>query len=120
LRIRNTRNYTSLVATRDDRAWTILLSEARRAAGLTQAQLAQRTGIDRSVISQYETGAREPGVGTFLQMLSAMGAGISLTWFSEEQARRGAALSDLLRLAEELPRGRPRGELKFPAEVWQP
>ena len=41
-----------------------MLSEARRSAGLSQAELAERTGLARTAVSMYETGAREPGADT--------------------------------------------------------
>lgn len=35
------------------------LKQLRKAAGLTQVQLAKRTGIARTIISSYETGRRD-------------------------------------------------------------
>ncbi|GAA0296046.1 helix-turn-helix domain-containing protein [Kineococcus aurantiacus] len=50
-----------------------LLREARRRAGLTQAQLGQRAGVTQSVISAYESGHRQPSLPTLLHLLRASG-----------------------------------------------
>ena len=42
-----------------------MLSFLRKRAGLSQQELAERTGISRSAISMYETGKREPDLETF-------------------------------------------------------
>jgi uncharacterized protein len=51
----------------------VLLKEARRRAGLTQAQLGQRAGVTQSVISAYESGQRQPSLPTLLHLLHASG-----------------------------------------------
>lgn len=50
-----------------------LLRLARRESGLTQAALAQLTGVPQSVISEYENGRREPSFGAVDRLLSAAG-----------------------------------------------
>ena len=50
-----------------------LLREARRRAGLTQAQLGQRAAVTQSVISAYESGQRQPSLPTLLHLLRASG-----------------------------------------------
>ena len=49
------------------------LREARLKAGLSQAEVARRTGIDASVISKYEASAREPSAGALLRLIRAVG-----------------------------------------------
>lgn len=49
------------------------LKAARLAAGLTQAQLAERLGIPQSSIARYEAGAREPLASTLKSMAEALG-----------------------------------------------
>ena len=39
-----------------------LIGEIRRRSGLTQAELARRAGLPRSVLNAYERGRRQPGV----------------------------------------------------------
>lgn len=50
-----------------------LLREARRRAGLTQAQLGQRAAVTQSVISAYESEQRQPSLPTLLHLLRASG-----------------------------------------------
>jgi uncharacterized protein len=51
-----------------------LLRCARKAAGITQAELARRAGVTQSVISAYEAGRREPAVSTLSRLVDATGA----------------------------------------------
>ncbi|HEX8079183.1 MAG TPA: helix-turn-helix domain-containing protein [Jatrophihabitans sp.] len=48
-----------------------LLRSARLAAGLTQAQLAERAGVAQSVISVYESGRRQPALSTLTALIEA-------------------------------------------------
>lgn len=50
-----------------------LVVEARRRAGLTQAELAARAGVTQSVISAYEKGRRQPTMPMLLALLRASG-----------------------------------------------
>ena len=56
-----------------------LLREARRAAGLSQAQLAQKAGTTQSVISVYEAGRRQPSVPTLAALVAATGFELDLS-----------------------------------------
>jgi uncharacterized protein len=51
-----------------------LLRRARRSAGLTQRELATRAGVTQSVISAYESGARQPALPTLAALVEATGA----------------------------------------------
>jgi hypothetical protein len=55
-----------------------LLRKARKAAGLTQAELARRAGVTQSVVSAYEAGRREPAVSTLSRLVDATGATLRL------------------------------------------
>ncbi|HEY6746335.1 MAG TPA: helix-turn-helix transcriptional regulator, partial [Mycobacteriales bacterium] len=55
-----------------------VLRAARKAAGLTQAELARRAGVTQSVISAYEAGRREPSVATLSRLVDAAGATLRL------------------------------------------
>lgn len=54
------------------------LAAAREAAGLSQADLAQRLGVKTRVVEQWEADAKEPRANR-LQMLAGM-LGVSLMW----------------------------------------
>ncbi len=51
----------------------VLLRDARRRSGLTQAELARRAGVTQSVISAYESGARQPSLPTLARLVAATG-----------------------------------------------
>lgn len=50
-----------------------LLRKARKQAGLSQAELAQRAGVTQSVVSAYESGARQPSLPTLARLVEATG-----------------------------------------------
>jgi predicted nucleotidyltransferase/DNA-binding XRE family transcriptional regulator len=56
-----------------------LLREARRRARLTQAQLGRRAGITQSVVSAYESGARQPSLATLQRLVAATGLQLSIS-----------------------------------------
>lgn len=49
------------------------LADARRRAGLSQYDLADRLRVDQSFVSKYETGRRRLDVIEFLQIVRAIG-----------------------------------------------
>ena len=56
------------------RVWSAtLIREARLRAGLTQQELADRSGRQRSVIARWEQGAIEPSLETFLEIIGICG-----------------------------------------------
>jgi len=48
-----------------------LIRQARESAGLSQTELARRAGVAQSVISSYENGRRQPGVGVLARLIEA-------------------------------------------------
>ncbi|CUP37758.1 helix-turn-helix domain-containing protein [Bacteroides thetaiotaomicron] len=50
-----------------------LISDARKQERLTQAELAEKVGTNKSYISRIEKGAIEPGVGLFFRIIDALG-----------------------------------------------
>jgi len=60
-----------------------VIRDARRRAGLTQVELARRSGIAQNVISDYERGKREPSFGAVDILLGAAGLAIEYTPLSE-------------------------------------
>ena len=55
-----------------------LIREARLRAGLTQAELADRTGRDRSVIARWEQAVVAPSVETIIELVRACGFDLPL------------------------------------------
>lgn len=92
-----------------------LLNDILRRSELSQAELARRAGMPRSVLSVYLHGRREPGTDAMLKLAAAAGLGIRL----EERRppvdpeRAGRILVQVLELAEALP-FRPRAENEYP------
>jgi transcriptional regulator with XRE-family HTH domain len=48
------------------------LRDARRKACASQDDLAERSGVDRSAISNYERGRREPNLRTIVKLARAL------------------------------------------------
>lgn len=55
-----------------------LVREARLRAGLTQDELSQRTGTQRSVIARWEQGTVMPGFDNMLEVIEACGFDLPL------------------------------------------
>jgi len=56
----------------------VLLRDARLRAGLSQVELGRRAGVTQSVISAYESGARQPSVPTLARLVAATGFELDL------------------------------------------
>lgn len=92
-----------------------MILDARRRAGLSQAELARRAGIPRSVMNVYEHGRREPSAEMFQRILRAAGFQLGLQPVEQpvDPERAGRILEDVLGLAEALPH-RPRQTNDYP------
>ena len=55
-----------------------LIREARLRAGFTQAELAERSGRERSVIARWEQGGSAPSLETLLELLAVCGYDLPL------------------------------------------
>jgi transcriptional regulator with XRE-family HTH domain len=101
--------------TPSDRMAAELIGEIRRKSGLCQAELARRTGIQRSVLSAYEHGRRQPAVAALARIAAAASLDLRLGAASDraELVRAGKILAQVLDLAEQLPY-RPSRELAYP------
>jgi transcriptional regulator with XRE-family HTH domain len=95
------------------------LRHARRAAGLSQIELAARTGTSQATISAYESGAKQPSIDTLSRLLAAVGRRLttergSVLEPSRAQHERAArSLADVIALAEALPKRHARS-LRYP------
>lgn len=67
----------------EDRAWeeynADILRNARKEAGITQSELAQRIGADKAYISKVEHGRTVPTVSSFYRIVSALGMQVVIT-----------------------------------------
>jgi transcriptional regulator with XRE-family HTH domain len=61
----------------------------RIAAGLSQAELAERMGVDRAYVSGLELGQRNPTIVTLWHIAKALGVKLRL-FFDEAKPRRPA------------------------------
>lgn len=61
---------------------------ARRDAGITQAQLAERVGKQQSVISQIESGRRSPRLETLASIAVALGLRLRVELVQPSEAER--------------------------------
>lgn len=75
----------------NDRTATLLRS-ARQRAGMTQTQLANAAGVAQPVVSQYETGTREPAFSTLERLVAATGSTLELRTHSRSTGPARRAL----------------------------
>jgi transcriptional regulator with XRE-family HTH domain len=92
-----------------------LVARMVEGSGLSQAELARRAGIPRSVLNVYLRGKREPGADVLIRLASAAGFDLQPTRREPpvDAERAGKILVQVLGLAEALPY-RPRAEMSFP------
>lgn len=94
---------------------SVLVRRARQLAGLSQSELARRSGVAAPTISAYEAGRRDPTVTSLLRLLDA--AGFDLALQESERVHGGRRLDQVLSLASVLPRdGR---DDKPPLPAWK-
>ena len=97
------------------------IEAARRAAGLTQAELAERSGTSQATVSAYEADRKTPSADTFSRLLAASGVRLDVrparspvrSPSLRERERRGHILAQVIELAEALPARHAR-QLKLP------
>jgi transcriptional regulator with XRE-family HTH domain len=92
-----------------------LIRDIRGESGLSQAELARRAGMPRSVLSAYEHSRRQPGVDALARIAAAAGLQIRVGRSADEGdlERAASILAQVLDLAEALPHRR-RGALGYP------
>jgi transcriptional regulator with XRE-family HTH domain len=56
------------------------LTEWRTRAGLSQAEVGRRVGVDRSTVSGWESGRRDPSRHLIARVAEACGAGAAERW----------------------------------------
>ncbi len=92
-----------------------LIEQIQRQSGLSQAELARRAGLPRSVVNVYLRGKREPGADVLARLAAAGGFELGLAPRKPpvDPERAGKILVQVLELAEALP-FRARPELDYP------
>src|SRR5215218_1582949 len=92
-----------------------LIGDVLEQSGLSQAELARRAGIPRSVLNAYLKGNREPGADALLRIAAAGGMKLGMEERKPpvDPERAGRILNQVLGLAEALPY-RPRAEMAYP------
>jgi transcriptional regulator with XRE-family HTH domain len=92
-----------------------LIRTIRVRAGLSQAELARRAGIPRSVLNAYEHRRRQPGADALARIVEAAGyrLGVVPAPRRPDPERAGYLLEQVLDLAEALPSRKAR-ELPYP------
>lgn len=94
---------------------------ARLRAGLTQAELAERSGTSQATLSAYEQGRKAPSIATLERVLAATGSRLGTTNGARPLTtpgrarleRLGATLVEVIDLAAELPT-RHAERLRYP------
>jgi len=92
-----------------------MIREIRDRSGLSQAELARRAGLPRSVVNAYLKGKREPGADALARLAAAGGFELRLDRRSPpvDAERASKILVQVLELAEVLPY-RPKPEMAYP------
>lgn len=84
-----------------ERSSAALLKQARKTAGLTQADLAARAEITQSVISAYESGRREPALSTLFKLIDATGVTLTIS-IEGEKASTSELMGNLQRHKDQI------------------
>lgn len=72
-----------------------MICDARKHESITQSQLADRIGSSKSYISRIEKGQIEPGAGTFLRIIEALGLRFEIVKpYNYSPTSRNSYLSD--------------------------
>ncbi|TMF01999.1 MAG: helix-turn-helix domain-containing protein, partial [Chloroflexi bacterium] len=56
-----------------------LIREARRRAGMSEVELGRRAGVTQSVVSAYESGARQPSMPVLERLVRAAGSELDVS-----------------------------------------
>ncbi len=93
-----------------------LIMEARRRSGLSQAELARRSGVARPIVNAYERNRREPSVAAVERLLAAAGCRLVVASAVRvpDPERAGRHLRELLDLAEAIPTRPAKPLIEFP------
>lgn len=68
----------------------VVIREKRRRAGLTQVDLARKSGLHPVTLSRYETGGREPDLNSLRRLAAALNVPLS-TFIPEIKSEQAVA-----------------------------
>jgi transcriptional regulator with XRE-family HTH domain len=104
-----------LMLTKEQVLAATLIAHIGARSGLSQAELARRAGLDRSVLSAYAHGRRQPSVAALGRIAHGAGLELELAPMAADAAAEhaGRVLSMVLDLAGSMP-FKGRGELEYP------
>ena len=85
-----------------------LIRMARRHAGLTQTELAERAATSQAAISAYESGRRSPSVDTLCRILTAAGFEVRMRLAQPDTHTAALTAAEALLPAEQLAEQRNR------------
>ena len=72
------------------------IAKLRKESNLSQAKLAEKTGLTRQAISLYEIGKREPNLATWLKLANFFGVSVSyITGASDEPSKNSGRLKSV-------------------------
>lgn len=91
-----------------------LLRDVRHRAGLSQNELARRSGVAATLISAYENGRRVPSGDALIRLVEACGGSIDVVTTVERARDAAVQLEQVAALAMALPR-RAAGPLAYPS-----
>jgi transcriptional regulator with XRE-family HTH domain len=99
----------------DDGFAAQLIDEIGRRTGIKHSDLARRAGLDKSVISAYARGRRQPSVAAIARIARGAGLQLELAPVAGDASleRQARVLEMVLDLAGSLP-FKGRGELQYP------
>jgi transcriptional regulator with XRE-family HTH domain len=91
------------VGSRDATRWPVwaLVREARRRAGLSQAELAERAGTSQPAIARYERARATPDLATLQRIVEACGWELQLVLSEPDAQREANEAAALARTVEE-------------------
>ncbi len=81
---------------------TYLIREARERRGMKQVELAQRSGLQPSAISQFETGQREPSPENLCKLADALGVTVDYLLGRSPPEPAGPQMQALFRHAQDM------------------
>ena len=100
-----------------------MLRDARVKRGWTQGRLGRSAGLPQSVISAYESGAREPSFSAMRRLVRAMGMDLTLIprpWSGPDPSVSARRLEEVLELSEGMHLHPRKTALRYPILARQP